>query len=179
MYSRMVLMVVWWRYRMLFDANGCVSTLMKVNSIKWMYFGVNEFYVGVNIYFLVINSKRWNTRSSYQKWNAAWSECFSTEKWNAKPCTYTNTGKVNVREDKQSILWFKLTTCVYMLNNTSVEVERLQSSGVLLIKQFMEILLFMGIFLSIQGMCASGVSVYNSLTGITPFAVYYQKIYYH
>ena len=47
MYSRMVLMVVCWRYRMPFDANGCVSTLVNVDWIKWMYFCVNEFEVGV------------------------------------------------------------------------------------------------------------------------------------
>ena len=44
----MVLMVVCWRYRMPFDANGCVSTLVNVDCIKWMYFCVNEFQVGVN-----------------------------------------------------------------------------------------------------------------------------------
>ena len=48
MYSRMVLMVVCWRYRMLFDANDCVSTLMNFDWIKWMYFSVDEFVVGVN-----------------------------------------------------------------------------------------------------------------------------------
>ena len=48
MCSRMVLMVVCWRYGMLFDANGCVSTLINVDWIKWMYFCVNEFEVGVN-----------------------------------------------------------------------------------------------------------------------------------
>ena len=47
MYTRMVLMVVYWRYRMPFDANGCVSTLVNVDWIKWMYFRVNEFKVGV------------------------------------------------------------------------------------------------------------------------------------
>ena len=30
MYTRMVLMVVFWDYRMPFDAHGCVSTLMNV-----------------------------------------------------------------------------------------------------------------------------------------------------
>ena len=62
----MVLMVVCCRYRMPFDANGCVSTLMNVNfyakkmliesdrSInewrlnKMNVFCVNEFEVGVN-----------------------------------------------------------------------------------------------------------------------------------
>ena len=68
MYSRMVLMVVFCRYRIPFDANGCVSMLMNVTFyarkkkcelkvteglmnvdwIKWMYFCVNEFEVGVN-----------------------------------------------------------------------------------------------------------------------------------
>ena len=48
MYSRMVLMVVCWRYGMPFDADGGVSTLMKVDWIKWMCFRVNEFEVGVN-----------------------------------------------------------------------------------------------------------------------------------
>ena len=48
MYSRMVLMVVCWRYAMPFDANGCVSTLMNVDGIKWMYFCFNEFEFGVN-----------------------------------------------------------------------------------------------------------------------------------
>ena len=49
MYSRIVLIVVCWRYGMLFDANGSVSTLMNVDWIEWMYFCVNEFYVGVNV----------------------------------------------------------------------------------------------------------------------------------
>ena len=40
----MVLIVVRWRYGMPFDANGCVSTLMNVDSIKC----VNEFVVGVD-----------------------------------------------------------------------------------------------------------------------------------
>ena len=48
MYSRMVLMVVCWRYRMPFDADGCVSTLVNVDWIKWTYFCVNEFEAGVN-----------------------------------------------------------------------------------------------------------------------------------
>ena len=48
MYSRIVLMVVCWRYRMRFDTNGCLSTLVNVDWIKWMYFCVNEFEVGVN-----------------------------------------------------------------------------------------------------------------------------------
>ena len=48
MYSRMVLMVVCWRYGMPFDANGCVSTLMNVDWIKWMYFYVTEFEAGVD-----------------------------------------------------------------------------------------------------------------------------------
>ena len=45
MYSRILLMVVCWRYGMPFDANGCVSTLVNVDRIKWMYFCVNEFEV--------------------------------------------------------------------------------------------------------------------------------------
>ena len=49
MYSWMVLMVVCWRYRMPFDENGCLSTLVNVNSIKWMYFYVNEFEVILGI----------------------------------------------------------------------------------------------------------------------------------
>ena len=48
MYSRMVLMVVCWRYRMPFDANGCVSTLVNVGWIKWIYFYANEFEVDIN-----------------------------------------------------------------------------------------------------------------------------------
>ena len=48
MYSSMVLMVVCWRYGMPFDTNGCVSTLVNVDWIKWTYFCVNEFKVGVN-----------------------------------------------------------------------------------------------------------------------------------
>ena len=31
-----------------FDANGCVSTLMNVDWLKWMHFSINEFEVGVN-----------------------------------------------------------------------------------------------------------------------------------
>ena len=46
--SRMVLIVVCWRYRMPFDANGRVSTLVNVDWIKSMYFCVNELEVGVN-----------------------------------------------------------------------------------------------------------------------------------
>ena len=30
MYTRMVLMAIFWRYRMPFDAHGCVSTLIDV-----------------------------------------------------------------------------------------------------------------------------------------------------
>ena len=48
MYSRMVLIVVCGRYGIPFDGNGCVSTLVNVDWIKWMYFDVNEFEVGVN-----------------------------------------------------------------------------------------------------------------------------------
>ena len=48
MYSRMVLMVICWRYGMSFDANGCVSTPVNVDWIKWMYFCVNELEVGVD-----------------------------------------------------------------------------------------------------------------------------------
>ena len=48
MYSRMVLMVVCRHYRMPLDANGCVSTLVNVDGIKWMYFCINQFEVGVN-----------------------------------------------------------------------------------------------------------------------------------
>ena len=31
-----------------FDPNGCVSTLKNFGWIKWMYFCVNEFEVGVD-----------------------------------------------------------------------------------------------------------------------------------
>ena len=31
-----------------FDANDCVSTLVNVDWIKWMYFCVNGFEAGVN-----------------------------------------------------------------------------------------------------------------------------------
>ena len=48
MYSRIVLMIVCWRYRMPFDTNGQVSTLVNVDWIKGMYFCVKEFEVGVN-----------------------------------------------------------------------------------------------------------------------------------
>ena len=41
-------MVVSWRYRMLFNADGGVSTLMNVDWIKLMCFRVNEFAVGVH-----------------------------------------------------------------------------------------------------------------------------------
>ena len=47
MYRRMVLMVVCWRYGMPSEANDCVSTLMNVDWIKWTYFCINEFEVGV------------------------------------------------------------------------------------------------------------------------------------
>ena len=48
MYSRIVSMVACWCYGMPFDTNGCVSTLVNVDWIKWMYFWVNELEVGVN-----------------------------------------------------------------------------------------------------------------------------------
>ena len=48
MYSRIVLMVVCWHYGMPFDANACVSSLVNVDWIKWMYFYGNEFEIGVN-----------------------------------------------------------------------------------------------------------------------------------
>ena len=48
MYSRMVLMVICWRHRIPFDANGCVSMLVNVVWKTWMYFCFNEFKVGVN-----------------------------------------------------------------------------------------------------------------------------------
>ena len=48
MYSRVVFMVVCWRYGMPFDTNGGVSTLVNVDLIKWMYLSVNKFDVGVN-----------------------------------------------------------------------------------------------------------------------------------
>ena len=41
-------MVICWRYRMPFDANGCVSTIVNVDLIKLMYFYVNGLEVGVN-----------------------------------------------------------------------------------------------------------------------------------
>ena len=44
----MVSMVVCWRYGMPIEANGCVSTLVNVDWIKWMYFWINESEVGVN-----------------------------------------------------------------------------------------------------------------------------------
>ena len=44
----MVLMAVCQRYEMPFDANDCVSTSMNADWIKWMYFCVNEFEVGLN-----------------------------------------------------------------------------------------------------------------------------------
>ena len=66
MCSGVVLIVNCWRYRMPFDANVCVSTLVKVDWIKWMYFCVKQLEVGVNdsifsgndqrkVYFKVIN----------------------------------------------------------------------------------------------------------------------------
>ena len=59
MYTRMVLMVVFLRYRMPFDAHWRVSmlmkklidvtkTLMKINWLKWMHLSVSEYEVGVN-----------------------------------------------------------------------------------------------------------------------------------
>ena len=51
MYSRMMLMVICWCYRMPFDANGCISMLVSVDWIKWMYFCVNEFEFGINKIF--------------------------------------------------------------------------------------------------------------------------------
>ena len=59
MYSRMVLMVVCWRYGMPFDANGCVSTLMNVDWINGCIFALMSLkLVLMIVYFLVMNSKR-------------------------------------------------------------------------------------------------------------------------
>ena len=76
MYSGMVLMVVCCRYRMPFDTNGCVSTLMnvilyaktsnehdksvmRIDLLRWLYFRVSELkLVLMIVYFLVMNSKR-------------------------------------------------------------------------------------------------------------------------
>ena len=44
----MVLMVVCLQDGMPFDANGCVPILMNVDQIKWTYFCVREFEVGIN-----------------------------------------------------------------------------------------------------------------------------------
>ena len=48
MYSRIMLTVISSHCRMSFNGNGCVSTLININWIKWMYFCVNEFQSGVN-----------------------------------------------------------------------------------------------------------------------------------
>ena len=48
MNTRMVLMVICWHYVVPFDENSCVSTLVNVDWIKWMYFCINEFEVGIN-----------------------------------------------------------------------------------------------------------------------------------
>ena len=58
MYSRMILMVACLLYGMPFDANGCVSTLMNVDWIKWMYFCVKKFEVGVNISIFSCNEQQ-------------------------------------------------------------------------------------------------------------------------
>ena len=52
-------MIICWRYRMPFDANGCVSTLMNVKWIKCMYFASMSLRLGLMIvYFLVMYCKR-------------------------------------------------------------------------------------------------------------------------
>ena len=57
MYSGMVLMVVCCRYRMPFDANGCVSTLMNVTfyakTLNERDKSVNEYrFVKMNVFSL-------------------------------------------------------------------------------------------------------------------------------
>ena len=44
----MVLIVVYWCYRMPFQTNGSVSTLVNIDWMKWMYFYANEFEVGID-----------------------------------------------------------------------------------------------------------------------------------
>ena len=44
----MVLMVVCWRHRTPFDANGCVSYVSECRLNKMNVFCVNEFEVGIN-----------------------------------------------------------------------------------------------------------------------------------
>ena len=63
MYSRMVLMIVCWHYRMYSGAHGCVSTVVNVDWTKWIYFYVNDFEVGVNdsIFSGIMNWKRCTT----------------------------------------------------------------------------------------------------------------------
>ena len=57
MYSRMVLMVVYWRYRMPINANGRISPLVNVDWIKWIYFRV-VFEAGVNDSIFAGNKQR-------------------------------------------------------------------------------------------------------------------------
>ena len=58
MYSRKVLFVICCHYGMSLDANGCVFTLVNVNWIKWMYFCVNEFKVGVDDHIFFGNGQQ-------------------------------------------------------------------------------------------------------------------------
>ena len=56
MYSRMVLMVVSWRYRMSFDANDCVSTVMSgtfyAKTLNELEKSVNEYrFVKMNVFW--------------------------------------------------------------------------------------------------------------------------------
>ena len=80
MYSRMVLMVVCWRYRMSTDANGCVSTLVIGDWMKWTYFCVNEFEVGVNDSIFSGNKEQ---KVQYTK-----SRGFESQPWSSRVFLY-------------------------------------------------------------------------------------------
>ena len=76
MYNRMVLMVICWHYRMPFNVNGCVSTLTKVDWIKWML-----RLVLMIVYFLVMNSKRCTTdfwQMKTQRASSQWHQLLSS-----------------------------------------------------------------------------------------------------
>ena len=57
----MVLMVVCWHYGMPYDTNDCISIIMNIDWIKWMYLCINEFEVGVNDSTLVHDAE-WVTK---------------------------------------------------------------------------------------------------------------------
>ena len=84
MYSRMVLMLVCWRYGMPFDANGCVSTLVNIDWVKECVFASSLRLALMIEYFLEMNIKRCTKTIFFLISHGPWDELGEMEKQNRK-----------------------------------------------------------------------------------------------